>query len=212
MRTKLLIMSAAALLAGTVMAAGQGMQHQGPAGAGQDNGAPPSGQMKTQQKGQKSDGQKSDQGSRTQTQGQKSPPSTNGQAPRGDEERDQGQNPRDRNQDHTQGQNQRGQEPQQDETKRQGQGPGKTSANFTTEQRTKIRETVLNGSNAPRANNVTFSLNVGTAVPRTVRIVEVPETLIEVHPEWRSYRYFVVNDEIIIVEPDTLKIVAVVTV
>ena len=83
--------------------------------------------------------------------------------------------------------------------------------NFTTEQRTKIRETVLTG-NAPRVANVNFAINVGTVVPRTVRVVEVPETLIEIHPAWRGFQYFVYNDEIIIVEPGSLKIVAVVTV
>jgi hypothetical protein len=43
-------------------------------------------------------------------------------------------------------------------------------------------------------------------------VVAVPEVLVEVHPEWRGFRYFVYNDEIIIVEPDTLKIVAIVAV
>ena len=50
---------------------------------------------------------------------------------------------------------------------------------------------------------------VGTVVPRTVRLVAVPATLIEIHPAWRGYMYFVDGDEIIIVEPGTLRIVAV---
>jgi hypothetical protein len=70
---------------------------------------------------------------------------------------------------------------------------------LTTEQRTKVRETVLVG-NAPRANNVNFALTVGTAVPTSVRVVEVPPTLIEIHPDWRGHMYFVVGDEIIIVD------------
>jgi hypothetical protein len=37
---------------------------------------------------------------------------------------------------------------------------------MSTEQRTKIRETVL-GGNAPRASNVNFSVSVGTTVPTT---------------------------------------------
>jgi len=71
---------------------------------------------------------------------------------------------------------------------------------LTTEQRTKIRQTVLAGSNVPRANNVNFSLSVGTAVPTSVHVVEVPATLIEIHPQWRGYFFFVVGDEIIIVD------------
>ena len=49
-------------------------------------------------------------------------------------------------------------------------------------------------------------------VPRSVKFVAVPATLVEIHPAWRGYRYFVVDDEIIIVEPRTLKIVAVLVV
>ena len=85
---------------------------------------------------------------------------------------------------------------------------GSAPASIPPEQKTKIRESAL-GSNAPRVSSVNFSINVGTVVPSTVRIVEVPTTIIEIHPEWRGYRYFVVNDEIIIVEPRSLKIIAV---
>lgn len=78
---------------------------------------------------------------------------------------------------------------------------------LTAEQKTKIRTTVI--SRAPKVSNVNFSINVGTVVPRSVNIVAVPPTLIEYYPQWRGYRYFVVGDEIIIVEPRTLRIVAV---
>ena len=71
---------------------------------------------------------------------------------------------------------------------------------------------MLEGRNAPRVDKVDFSLNVGTVVPRTVHVVEVPETIVEIHPEWRRYMYFVYNDEIVIVEPGSLKIVAVIEV
>jgi hypothetical protein len=82
------------------------------------------------------------------------------------------------------------------------------SVNLTTEQRTTIRNEVLT-SNAPRATNINFTVNVGTVVPSSVRVVEVPATIVRIHPQWKGYRYFVYNDEIIIVEPRTLKIVAV---
>jgi hypothetical protein len=82
------------------------------------------------------------------------------------------------------------------------------AVNLTTEQRTTIRKEVLTSS-APRATNINFTVNVGTVVPSTVRVVEVPPTIIKIHPQWKGYRYFVYNDEIIIVEPRTLKIVAV---
>jgi hypothetical protein len=82
------------------------------------------------------------------------------------------------------------------------------SASLSTEQRTRIRSTVLT-ANAPRVTNVNFSVNVGTVVPRSVRLVAVPSTLVEIHPAWRGYRYFVYEDRIVIVEPSTLKIVTI---
>jgi hypothetical protein len=85
------------------------------------------------------------------------------------------------------------------------------SASLTSEQRTKIRTTVLGSKNAPKLsrNDIHFDIHVGTVVPRTVRIVTVPETIVGIHPAWRGYRYFVVGDEVIIVEPRSLRIVAV---
>jgi Protein of unknown function (DUF1236) len=81
---------------------------------------------------------------------------------------------------------------------------------LTTEQRTKIRTTVLQGGNAPRVSNVDFSVTVGTVVPRErVRVVAVPPTLVEIHPAWRGYMYFIAGERIIIVEPSSYKIVAV---
>jgi hypothetical protein len=71
---------------------------------------------------------------------------------------------------------------------------------------------VFKQSNAPRMTNVTFSIREGTVIPRTVRVVEVPDVIVEVHPEWRGYRYFIVKEELVIVEPDTLRIVAVINV
>jgi peptidoglycan hydrolase-like protein with peptidoglycan-binding domain len=60
----------------------------------------------------------------------------------------------------------------------------------------------------PRVDNVNFSLSVGTVVPSHVRIVEVVPALIEINPAWRGHQYFVVRDEIIIVD-HSRKVVAV---
>jgi hypothetical protein len=71
---------------------------------------------------------------------------------------------------------------------------------LTSEQRTKVRETIFAGNNVPRRDNANFSARVGTVVPNDVRIVAVPETLVEIHPEWRDYDYFVVRDDVVIVD------------
>jgi len=85
---------------------------------------------------------------------------------------------------------------------------------LNTEQKTKIRTTVLESHNAPKIsrNDIHFSLNVGTVVPRTVHIATVPQTLVEIHPAWRGFEYFVVGDQIVIVDPRTMRIVEVLVV
>ena len=83
---------------------------------------------------------------------------------------------------------------------RRSKARGGGSVNLTTQQRTEIRQTVLAGGNVPRVNNVNFAVRVGTTVPTSVRVVEVPPALIEIHPQWRGHMYFVVGDQIIIVD------------
>lgn len=87
-----------------------------------------------------------------------------------------------------------------------------TNVQLSNDQRTKIRETVIRQSNAPRLNRnkVNFSLNVGAVVPRSVHVAVLPETVIEIHPQWRGYRYVLVGDVVVILEPSTLRIVAII--
>jgi uncharacterized protein DUF1236 len=80
------------------------------------------------------------------------------------------------------------------------------------EQRTRIRNTVIDSRKAPRVGHVDFDVSVGTHVPRHIHFAAVPETLIRIQPKWRGYRYFVYEDEIVIVDPHDLTIVAVVPV
>ena len=89
---------------------------------------------------------------------------------------------------------------------------GGAQASLTTEQKTKIRETVIRSSNAPRVTNVNFSVRVGTVVPRTVRFVALPPILIDIYPQWRGYHYFIVEEEIVIIDPRTLRIIAIINV
>jgi hypothetical protein len=220
MRSKLLI-TTSALLAGIAVASAQNMpgggrdsgpaaQSQGaPSGgaAGQDRQAPQGspGQAQQGQKEQMPRGQKEQttgqapqreqgaQGKDSQDKAQQSP--TQAQSP----QRQQGQG--------AQGQGQQGQGAQQGQAQ-QGQAGSKTT--LTTEQRTKIRQTVLTGGNAPRATNVNFAVRVGTVVPTSVRVVAVPQVIIDIHPEWSGYMYFVVGNEIIIV--DNGRIVAILAV
>ena len=96
-----------------------------------------------------------------------------------------------------------------------GQAGGQTSVkstaavNLSTEQKTKIHSIIIADRGAPRVAHVDFQLNVGIVVPRTVRLAPVPETIVEIQPVWRGFEYFLVGDEIVVVDPASLEIVAV---
>ena len=97
-----------------------------------------------------------------------------------------------------------------DRTTGQGAAGGRASVNLTPEKRTRIHEVFVKERSAPRVNNVDFNLSIGTAVPRSVRFVPVPSTIVEIEPTWRGYDYFMVGDQIVIVDPRSLEIVAIV--
>lgn len=89
-----------------------------------------------------------------------------------------------------------------------GQGAAGAAASLSTEQRTTIR-TVIRQQNAQPMTNVNFSISVGARVPRTVHFYPVPMELVQIYPHWRGYDYFLVGDQIIVVNPRTHEIVAV---
>ena len=89
-------------------------------------------------------------------------------------------------------------------------GPNSSlSVNITPENRTRIHDVFINERSAPRVNNVDFALSVGTPVPRSVHIVAVPSEIVEIEPQWRGFEYFMVGDQVVIVNPRTMEIVAV---
>jgi hypothetical protein len=59
-------------------------------------------------------------------------------------------------------------------------------------------------------SNVNFSISVGTVVPRSVHVYDLPPDVVEIVPAYRGYKYVVVKDEILILEPSTLRIVAII--
>jgi Protein of unknown function (DUF1236) len=93
------------------------------------------------------------------------------------------------------------------------QGNARANVQLNDEQRTRIRQTVIDARGAPRIDHVNFNIAVGTVVPRTgVRFVPVPATLARIEPSWRGLRYFIYEQELVLIDPATMTIVAVVTV
>ena len=84
------------------------------------------------------------------------------------------------------------------------------NVNLTTEQRTRIHSIIVSERSAPRVAHVNFEVRVGTVVPRgAVKFVPLPTTIVEIEPSWRGFEYFLVGEEIVVVDPATLRIVAV---
>jgi hypothetical protein len=94
---------------------------------------------------------------------------------------------------------------------RAGETTGAAHANvqLSTEQRTRIRETVRKESNAPRIAKADFDLSVGTVVPSSVHYVRLPDTIVEIYPAWRGFDYVMVGDAILVLDPRDHRIVAV---
>ncbi|BAT58057.1 hypothetical protein GJW-30_1_00571 [Variibacter gotjawalensis] len=120
--------------------------------------------------------------------------------------RQESQRPADRNERQTRGDRERGGE--RDRSANTGAAPA-TSVEINTEQRTRIRER-REVFRSGRVDRVNFSLSVGTSVPRSQRIYVLPPEIVEFVPRYRGYKYILVGDEVVIIDPRTLRIVAVI--
>jgi Protein of unknown function (DUF1236) len=82
-------------------------------------------------------------------------------------------------------------------------------AALSAEHHAKIWEAVRGEKTAP-FTGAKFSITVGEAVPQTVHLNRLPARVIEFAPQYRDYEYVLVGDEILIVDPRTHRIVAVI--
>ena len=84
------------------------------------------------------------------------------------------------------------------------------SVQLSEQQRSKIKTIVTEGHAQRFSGNVNFDVRVGTRIPSSVHVVPLPEDIVRFVPEYRGYDYILVRDEILIVDPNTLEIVAVI--
>jgi hypothetical protein len=87
-----------------------------------------------------------------------------------------------------------------------GQGAA-GAAKLSTEQRTKITTAIKKQSVKPVQLNI--SVRVGASVPSSVHFYPLPTEVVEVYPEWRGYDFILVGNEIIILNPGSHTIVAI---
>ena len=110
---------------------------------------------------------------------------------------------------------QRGKDRQQQARERPGGEAGKGAGggvgarpDISSQQRTTIRQRLSGG---PRVNDVNFAVAVGTRIPRSVSLRVLPTSVIEIVPQYRGYRYVLVGNRILIVDPETFEIVYVIS-
>jgi hypothetical protein len=89
---------------------------------------------------------------------------------------------------------------------RSGRSVGSTA--LSPDQKTRLHG-IITGGNIRRIDNADFSLAIGTRVPDIATFYDVPQTIVDILPQYRGFEYIVVGDELVIVDPDTLEIVAV---
>lgn len=87
-------------------------------------------------------------------------------------------------------------------------GQAGAGAKLSTEQRTKITSVIREQHVAP-VSHVNFSISVGTRVPRDVTFHTLPSEVVSIYPEWRGYEYILVGDQLVVIDPRSMEIVAV---
>jgi hypothetical protein len=88
-------------------------------------------------------------------------------------------------------------------------GQAAAGAKLTTEQQTKITNVIKN-ERVESVDHVNFSISVGTRVPREgVRFYPLPQQVVVIYPQWRGYEYIRVHNQVLVVDPNTYEIVAI---
>ena len=92
------------------------------------------------------------------------------------------------------------------------QGSTASITNVTVEQKTQITQ-VIKETRVEPVSNVDFDISVGVEIPRhKIRLHRLPARIVKIVPAYETYEYFVLADgRIVIVDPDTLKIVLILT-
>lgn len=83
------------------------------------------------------------------------------------------------------------------------------SVQLSREQQTRIKTAIDRGHVARAPANVHFSVTVGAVIPRTVEVAVLPADVVTIVPQYEGFDYIVVGDQILIVDPNTMEIVAV---
>ena len=89
-----------------------------------------------------------------------------------------------------------------------GQAQTSQQSNVSVDKQVRISETLTRERLAAPQRNLNVSIRVGERIPQRVRVHRLPDTIVAIEPQYRGYDYFTTEEEIVIVEPRTHRIVS----
>jgi hypothetical protein len=98
----------------------------------------------------------------------------------------------------------------QDRGRQAGASSSAGRVQLSEDQRVRLHETVTRTGRVNRLSNVNVAVEIGSRAPRTVRLAPLPTEVVAIVPQYRGYRYFVVDDRVCIVDPRRDEIVEVI--
>ncbi|MBV9462194.1 MAG: DUF1236 domain-containing protein [Bradyrhizobium sp.] len=78
------------------------------------------------------------------------------------------------------------------------------------QQRQQIKDVIARQTDAPRVAKAPFEMMIGTAVPREVPLKDIPAEISQVMNGFKGDQYVLVQDEMVIVDHDSRRVVAIV--
>jgi hypothetical protein len=104
----------------------------------------------------------------------------------------------------------RRQETRQESTRQDSTARG--SARMSDAQRTRVSTRFsqsIDRMNVRPLSRSQISVSIGATIPRSVRAYTVPRDIVAIYPRFRGHRFVVVEDDIVIVEPGSQRVVSV---
>jgi len=87
-------------------------------------------------------------------------------------------------------------------------GNRNAGAGLNAEQRARLREILSARRDIPRVSNLA-DVRVNAVIPRSVRLAAIPEEVVRIYPRFRRHQAFIYRNEMVVVDPLTSRIVAV---
>jgi hypothetical protein len=100
----------------------------------------------------------------------------------------------------------------QDRVNRSEQTTARGSLQMSQDQRARVTARFsqsIDRMNVRPLSRANISVSIGAPLPRSVRFYPVPRDIVAIYPQFRSHRFVLVDDEIVIIEPRSRRVVTV---